>query len=104
MVLARVVELVDTGDLKSPSPHGEREFESRPGHPVLRLNHAGSDRPPVPRGLRVVQRVARLPRQAGCAPARAPTVTSARRSATSSPGPGDQAFVLIGLLRSGQAL
>jgi 2,5-diketo-D-gluconate reductase A len=33
MPLARVVELVDTGDLKSPSPHGEREFESRPGHP-----------------------------------------------------------------------
>ena len=35
-----MVELVDTGDLKSPSPHGEREFESRPGHPVLPRNQA----------------------------------------------------------------
>jgi hypothetical protein len=44
MVLARVVELVDTGDLKSPSPYGEREFESRPGHPVLPRNHPVSAR------------------------------------------------------------
>ena len=40
MPLARVVELVDTGDLKSPSPQGEREFESRPGHSLLPCNHA----------------------------------------------------------------
>lgn len=29
---ARVAELVDAVDLKSTSPVGEREFESRPGH------------------------------------------------------------------------
>jgi hypothetical protein len=29
---ARVAELVDAADLKSASPSGEREFESRPGH------------------------------------------------------------------------
>src|SRR5689334_21446995 len=29
---ARVAELVDAADLKSASPQGEREFDSRPGH------------------------------------------------------------------------
>ena len=49
MPLARVVELVDTGDLKSPSPHGEREFESRPGHwteATKAANPLGSRFPP----------------------------------------------------------
>jgi hypothetical protein len=43
MPVARVVELVDTGDLKSPSPHGEREFESRPGH-ATQVTAAGKAR------------------------------------------------------------
>lgn len=29
--------MVDAADLKSASPKGEREFESRPGHTVFRL-------------------------------------------------------------------
>ena len=35
---ARVVELVDTQDLKSCSPQRECGFESRPGHLLKKLN------------------------------------------------------------------
>jgi hypothetical protein len=94
MPLARVVELVDTGDLKSPSPRGEREFESRPGHSdSLRRGPTRSDsNPHVERDSAMSAGTVRLgdgdrrwtiygrSRRIACLPARSPDRSSLRDS------------------------